>query len=311
MSYIKNEFFFPSGSGLCDIHAASYKPDGVTVRAVLQIAHGMAEHFERYEAFISFLCDNGIAVFVNDHVGHGKSIKNDSELGFFGTADGSWKNFVEDCRKLTLIAKEEYPDAPYFFFGHSMGSFVARSYAAKYANDITGAIFCGTAGANPAVSAGIAVAKLIAKFKGDHHRSNLINGMAFGAYNKKFEGRTPFDWLTKDTDIVDKYIADKYCGFLFTAYGYRDMFGLLGYVSSKEWYASMNKNLPVFLIAGKDDPVGNYGKGIEEVKNKLSAAGVKDVSMTLYNNCRHEILNESDTVATVESDVLKWIERYI
>ena len=306
---IKNEFYFPSISGLADIHAASFKPEG-EVKAVLQIAHGMAEHLERYEAFAEVLCKNGIAVYINDHIGHGKSVKNDDELGYFGEKAG-WKHFVDDCYRLTRMAKEENPGKPFIFFGHSMGSFVARAYCLQHANDITGAIYCGTAGPNPAAGVGSTLASVIGKIKGDHHRSKLVDKIAFGAYNNKFEKRTAFDWLSRDQFQVDKYVADKYCGFLFTAYGYRDLTALLGYVSGKNWFQSLDKDLPVLMISGAMDPVGNFGKGIDQVYDKLTAAGKKNLKKILYPDGRHEILNESALFDTVCEDVIKWIEELI
>ena len=306
---IKNEFYFPSNSGLADIHAASYKPEG-EIKAVLQIAHGMAEHLERYEPFAEVLCANGIAVYINDHLGHGKSVKNDDELGYFGKKEG-WKNFIDDCYRLTRIAKDENPGKPFIFFGHSMGSFVARAYSLEYANDIDGAIYCGTAGPNPAAGAGILLTKIIAKIKGTHYRSKLIDKVGFGAYNSKFEGRTSFDWLSRDNEEVDKYIADELCGYLFTAYGYRDLFSLLGYVSSDEWFTTLSKELPVLIISGAMDPVGNFGKGIDQVYDKLTAAGKKNLQKILYPDGRHEILNESALFDNVCADVIKWIEEVI
>lgn len=307
---IKKEFYFPSVSGLADIHAASYHPDGKEVRAVLQIAHGMAEHLERYEPFIDVLCDSGIAVYVNDHLGHGKSVKNDDELGYFGEKEG-WKNFIEDCYKLTKIAKEEKPGKPYILFGHSMGSFVARAYCIKYAHELTGAVFCGTAGPNPAAGVGSMLASVIGKIKGDHHRSTLVDKIAFGSYNNKFEKRTPFDWLSRDEFQVDKYVADKYCGFLFTAYGYRDLTSLLGYVSKKEWFERLCKDLPVLMISGAMDPVGGFSKGVDTVYDKLTAAGKKNLKKILYPGGRHEILNESALFDKVCEDVIAWINEIV
>ena len=139
MAYIKKEFTFPSTSGLAEIHAASYFPENGEVKAVIQAAHGMAEHLERYEKFADALTDLGIAFYISDHLGHGKSVTSDNELGYFGEEDG-WKYFVEDCYRLTGIAKAENPGKPFFFFGHSMGSFVARAYTLKYAHELNGAI---------------------------------------------------------------------------------------------------------------------------------------------------------------------------
>lgn len=305
---VKKEFFFPSVSGLADIHACSFFPeDKESVKAVIQIAHGMAEHLERYEKFAGVLCENGFAVYINDHLGHGKSVKNDDELGYFGEKDG-WKNFIDDCHQLMQIAKKENPGKPYIFFGHSMGSFVAREFTKCYAEKLSGAVFCGTAGPNPAAGAGIAVAKLIGKMKGSHYRSKFIDNLAFGTYNKQFEGRTSFDWLTRDNNEVDKYIADKYCGFLFTAYGYRDMFSLLSRVSSKKWAEEYSKKLPVFLISGSKDPVGANGKGVEQVYKMLKDAGKNNVTMHLYEDARHEILNESKCFDKVCKDVIDWAD---
>ncbi len=310
MSFIKKEFTFASVSGLADIHCASYLPESGEIRAVFQIAHGMAEHLERYEKFASVLCDNGIAVYINDHLGHGQSVKNENELGYFGKKEG-WKSFVEDCHKLSLIAKDENEGKPFIFFGHSMGSFVARAYAFKYGSEINGAIFCGTSGPNPAAGAGIVLTKLITKLKGDHYRSKLIDKIGFGTYNSKFEDRTPFDWLSRDYEEVDKYIADPLCGFLFTAPGYGDLFGVLSYVSSKEWFNGLSKELPVLIISGDMDPVGEYGKGVRKVEEMLKAEGKKNLTTVLYPDARHEILNESRCFDKVCEDVIGWIEKTI
>lgn len=310
MAYIKKEFKFPSVSGLADIHAAAYLPDNGEIKAVLQVAHGMAEHLERYEKFAAALCDLGIALYINDHLGHGQSVASAAELGYFGTEDG-WKSFVEDCHKLSLIAKEENPGKPLIFFGHSMGSFVARAYTLKYADEVNAAIYCGTAGPNPASGVGQLLAKVIAKAKGDHHRSKLIDKIAFGSYNSKFEKRTAFDWLSRDNEEVDKYIADDLCGFLFTANGYRDLMALLAFVSSKEWFEGLDKKLPVMLIAGAMDPVGGYGKGIDTVCDKLYKAGKDNITKILYPGARHEILNEKACFDAVVKDVANFVYKNI
>lgn len=290
---IRKEFKFPSTSGLCDIFAQSFVPDNGDVKAVIQISHGMTEHSDRYIPFAEKLCEAGYAVFTNDHLGHGRSVKDDSMLGFFGSEKG-YMNIVNDCKKLTEIAKAEYPDVPYFFFGHSMGSFIARCYTKYYGDGIDAAVYCGTSGPHPGAGMGISIANLLIKAKGEMHRSKFINSVAFGTYNKKTAKKTEFDWLTKDEKIVQEYIADKYCGFLFTAAGFRDLFSVLNEVNSGDWYNSFNKNLPVLLIAGEDDPVGAYGKGVTTVYDKLVETGHTDVTLKLYPTDRHEILNETD-----------------
>ncbi len=310
MTSLKKEFTFSSVSSLADIHCASYFPQNGEVKGIIQIAHGMAEHLERYEAFADVLCENGFAVYINDNLGHGQSVKNKDELGYFGAKDG-WKNFVEDCHKLTEIIKKENEGIPVFFFGHSMGSFVARAYSLKYADEIQGAIYCGTSGPNPAAGAGITLTNIIAKLKGDHYRSKVIDKIGFGSYNSKFEGRTAFDWLSRDNEQVDKYIADDMCGFLFTTYGYRDLFSILSYVSSKEWFNGLSKELPVLIISGAMDPVGDYSKGIDKVCDLLKNAGKNNVEKILYPNARHEILNEKACFDTVCKDLIAWIEKNI
>ncbi len=305
MEIIRKEYSLPSKSGVADIFARCWMPaDGV--KAIFQISHGMAEHGERYEDFAKYLCEKGFAVLVDDHVGHGKSIKSDDDLGYFGE-DMGWDAFVEDERALTEIIKTEFPDAPVVFFGHSMGSFIAREYIRRYGKDekIKAAVFCGTSGKNPASAIAIKLADAVAKIKGSKHRSEFINKMAFGPYNKKCEGRTPFDWLSTDTAQVDKYIADKYCGFLFTAAGYKDLFTVLTKVSGKDWYNELCNDLPILLTAGEDDPVGNYGAGIKQVYNDLKQAGKKDVAIKLYPGMRHEILNEVDNKIVYE-DIAAW-----
>ena len=290
---IRKEFKFPSTSGLCDIFAQSFIPDNGNVKAVIQISHGMTEHSDRYIPFAEKLCEAGYAVFTNDHLGHGRSVKDDSMLGFFGSEKG-YMNIVNDCKKLTEIAKAEYPDVPYFFFGHSMGSFIARCYTKYYGDGIDAAVYCGTSGPNPGAGIGISIASLLIKAKGEMHRSKFINSVAFGTYNKKTDKKTEFDWLTKDEKIVQEYIADKYCGFLFTAAGFRDLFSVLNEVNANNWYNSFNKSLPVLLIAGEDDPVGSYGLGVSAVYYDLLETEHTDVTLKLYPNDRHEILNETD-----------------
>lgn len=293
MDIIRKEFSFPSSSGLCDIFAQSFVPADKNVKAIIQISHGMTEHSDRYIPFAEKLCENGYAVFANDHLGHGRSVKDDSMLGFFGSEKG-YMNIVNDCKKLTDIAKEEFEGIPYFFFGHSMGSFIARCYTKYYGSGIDAVVYCGTSGPNPGASAGIAIANLIIKTKGEMHRSNFINSVAFGTYNKKTEKKTEFDWLTKDESIIKEYIADKYCGFVFTAAGFRDLFSVLNEVNAKDWYTSLRKELPVLLIAGEDDPVGAYGKGVTAVYDGLIKTGHTKAALKLYPNDRHEILNETD-----------------
>ena len=191
--------------------------------------------------------------------------------------------------------------------GHSMGSFLCRLYTAKYPEDgFAGAIFMGTGGANGATGAGLLMAKAIAAVKGKKHKSGLLNRMAFGTYNKRFEGRTDFDWLTRDTEIVDKYIADPYCGYLFTVQGMADLISANAASNLQDWYTAVPEKLPILLVSGEEDPVGDYGKGVKSVAEGLRATGHVNVTTKLYPGCRHEVLNETNRQEVTE-DLLEWI----
>ncbi|MBR3738106.1 MAG: lysophospholipase [Eubacterium sp.] len=303
------EYRFPSATGVCEIVGNSYKPEG-EVKAVFAIHHGMAEHQERYRGFIEYLVSNGYAVFMHDMTNHGKSNVDFDETGYFGEKDG-YKALIEDFKTTFEKAREEYPDKKIIVMGHSMGSFIVRCFTAQYNQlDFAGAIYMGTGGANPIAGVGDKISALVAKMKGSKHKSKTLDKMSFGSYNKKFEGRTAFDWLTKDTDIVDKYIADEYCGFLFSAQGMNDLVKLNIEANTDEWYKAVRADLPIYLVSGEMDPVGEYSKGIRDIYQKLLATDHKKVTLKLYPNDRHEILNETDK-EKVMKDLTDWAEQEV
>ena len=302
----KEEFYFNSTSGTTKIHAVRYIPDG-EIKAILQISHGMVEYIERYEAFALFLNSKGILVTGNDHLGHGKSVNSKEEWGYFAKEDGN-RAVLYDLYQLTKITKEKYPNIPYFLLGHSMGSFYARQYLAEFGQELSGAIIMGT-GCQPLalVHAGRFLTKTISLFKGWKYRCNFINNMAFGSYNKHFEpARTTKDWLSKDTAIVDKYVADERCNFIFTLNAYYNMFTGISRLYDKKLLSNMPKDLPVFFVAGEDDPVGDYGKGVLKAVDMFKNAGMKNVKVKLYPTDRHEILNETDR-EQVYNDLYSWL----
>lgn len=307
MEIVHREYSYASSSGLTDIYAQSWAPSSPgQVRAIFRIAHGMAEHSDRYAEFAQFLAGHGYAVFINDHLGHGRSVSSEKELGFFGEEKDSWQFLVEDAKILTDIAVEEYPGRPVILFGHSMGSFVARSYSAKYGKTLSAAIFCGTSGTNPAAGIAVMIAEYVARRKGSHYKSDFIDTLAFGNYNKKFkDSTTKFDWLTRDSKEVEKYRNDELCGFLFTADGYRDLFSLLRSVSSSVWYRSVPQSLPIYIISGSMDPVGEYGNGVRQVYHDLKKSA-HSVKIKLYDDARHELLNEINK-DEVYNDILSWV----
>lgn len=302
MENLHNEYKLSSKTGRADIYVQTVEPKESEIKGVIQIAHGMAEHTDRYLEVANYLADNGFAVIMNDHEGHGKSINTQDDLGYFCDKDGNEK-IVDDLKTVNDLAREKFPDRKVILWGHSMGSFMARRFTAKYPGAADAAIFCGTAGANPAAAAGALMANLIKKFKGNNHKSPFLNNLAFGAYNKKFTERTGFEWLSVNEENVDKYVADPLCGYLFSAEAYRDLFNLLSSVNNAGWYDAVPKDLPIYLIAGDMDPVGNYGKGVQEVYDKLVASGHKNVKIKLYPGLRHEIHNEKEN-AEVYADIL-------
>lgn len=306
MPVVKEEFTFPSTVGDLDIHAISWKPEDGNVQAVFQFVHGMAEYIDRYDSFARYLAERGYAVYGNDHIGHGSSVNKKYPLGYFGTDNENGKIFVEDTKKMTDIIKKENPGKKVIMFGHSMGSFVARAYCAKYGNDIDGAIICGTAGPNPAIGVALAISgartKVAAKKEG-----KLINSLAFGAYNNKTDKRTGFDWLSFNEKNVDKYIADPLCGFPFSNQGFHDLLTLNKYMCSDEVFNGIPKDLPMLFVAGKDDPVGSYTKGVEQTLESLEKTGHTNVSHKYYES-RHEIHNEEHPEGFYD-DLIAWAKK--
>ncbi len=285
-----------------------WKPEG-EVRAILQISHGMVEHIERYVEFASFLADHGILVVGSDHLGHGGSISSTLKKGYFCKNDPS-EVVVDDLYKITKGIKRMYPDTPYFIFGHSMGSFIVRNYITKYGEDLSGAIICGT-GDIPNIKAvpGLMLIKLMTLFKGDRYRSRFINDMAIGDNNKHFKD-SPYgeSWLTKDQAVVEEYISDPRCGFIFTLNGYRTLMESIIKNNNTKRRLHTPEDLPLLIISGADCPLGDFGEGIKRVYRKYKQAGIKDITWKLYENDRHEILNETDR-DVVYNDILGWINK--
>lgn len=282
-------------------------PKRDNIRGILQISHGMCEYVLRYEGFAEKMCAAGFVVCGNDHIGHGQTAPSDELLGYTAPADGAMI-MVRDARFLSGIARNRFPSMPLFIVGHSMGSFVARKYIELYGNEIQGAVIVGTGGPESPTALGKALAKLIIKTKGESHRSKLLDSIAFGSYNKKFKKeKDPSSWLTRDKQVREKYVADKYCSFKFTARGFYDLFDLLGSVSDKKWAENIKKDLPVLIISGDADPVGNYGKGVSEVYKRMEKAEMSDVTLRIYHGARHELFNETSRDEII-SHTVEWIE---
>lgn len=290
MSFEIKEITAQSSDNIHTLVGRIYIPDG-EVKGLLHIVHGMTEHIERYDALMSYMAQNGFVAFGYDNLGHGKTAKDDSELGFIARNNG-WKYLVNDVSVFSKIVSNLYPDKPLYLFGHSMGSFIARIASANFGGMYKKLIICGTGGKNPLSLIGIQLAKILKKLKGEKYISDFIINMAFGSYNKRFEGESTRAWLTKDREIIEKYQNDKFCNYKFTVSAMQDLITLTDLCNRKAWYKEIRKDLPILLISGSDDPVGNYGKGVKQVYNDLKTQGA-DVSIKLYENCRHEILNDS------------------
>ena len=294
MEFTTKEMSYDASSGEGRIFAREFAPaDRKAVRGILQIAHGMAEHSLRYESFAKYLVSKGFAVCANDHAGHGKSVVDEESYGYFGP--GGYLNLVKDMDKLRRMIQEDYSQVPYMIMGHSMGSFLVRRYLSDYGEGVSAAVICGTsAGFSPAVmKTGLAYADKIVAKKGPKAHDDRMKKLTVGGYNHSFQpARTEYDWLSRDEAQVDLYNQDPLCGFDFTVSGYRDLVRLLFDVNKPQWFRSV-PDLPILMVSGAQDPVGDFGKGVRKVYRRLLKTG-HDVQLILYPGGRHEILNETN-----------------
>lgn len=302
------ETFTFSGKENAEIFVRKWSPEQRDdLKGVVQIAHGMAEHSERYDAFASFLVNEGFVVYANDHRGHGYTIKNKEDYGFFSEENG-FETVVEDLHILTNQIKEKHPGIPVFLFGHSMGSFLVRRYIQRFDSELKGVIISGTGG-NPGVlgKAAKIIAKREIKKLGKKGPSELLSKLVFGKHNQQFKSaRTEYDWLSTDEAVVDAYMEDELCGGTCTAGFFLDLFEGLETIHRKENVLKVRLDLPIFIFSGDKDPVGGNGKGVLQVYNSLRKAGLTDVECKLYPNGRHEMLNEVNK-DEVYYDILKWM----
>ena len=302
-------FTFLSNDGKTAVHAVKWMPDNGEFKAILQITHGMVEFIERYAAFAEFLTENGYMVVGHDHIGHGQSVASKEDWGFFAEENPS-DVVVADIHKLRTLVQEENPDVPYFMMGHSMGSYMLRKYLALHNENLRGAIIMGT-GFIPEKMTNLAlkITGFVTKFRGVKYRSKLIQSLAFGADYKGFDmtGEKPEDsWLTKDVEIVKQYYNEPRCTFMFTVNGYKGLFEAVNFSCNPENALKIPKKLPLFIVSGAQDPVGGLGKGVMDVYEMYKSAGIQDLTYKLYDNDRHEILNETDR-EVVYSDLLAWM----
>lgn len=272
----------------------------------IHILHGMAEHSGRYEAFCRLLQDNDYFVAIHDHRGHGKTSElNNSPLGFIADEDG-FERLVEDVYK---VMKEVKPSSkiPTFLFGHSMGSFVARRFSQEFPSEVDKLILCGTSSTSFLHIVGYYLARLFSKVQGKRVENPFFNDLSFGAFNKNFPNpRTSFDWLCSDESVVDAYIEDPYCGFIPTNQFFVDLTGGLRIISQDKEIKKMRTDLPILMISGNEDPVGDEGDGVFEVANQFEKLGLTNVVVHLFIDMRHEILNEVKK-EKVHEVILRWL----
>ena len=305
MTIEKREFSCLSSDGQHKLAGVVYLPEG-EIKGYFQVVHGMTEYIGRYDRFMRDMAGEGYLCFGYDHLGHGKTANDDSELGYISRKKG-YELLCRDVKVFSDAVISEYPaqvDRPYVLMGHSMGSFIVRLAAEKYVKPHK-LIVMGTGGANPAAGAGLALIGLIKAFKGERHISGCIDKIAFGSYNNRFQNElktAPNPWLTTDFEVRKAYAADKYCTFKFTVSAMGDLMQLLKCSNRSAWFKNLSKAMPILLVSGAEDPVGNYGKGVEQVKKKLEKQGIC-VKCILYRGARHEILNDF-TYEDTKKDIL-------
>ena len=301
-----NDLYYDSIDGEHKIHALEWDPEGEP-RAVLQIIHGMTEDIGRYDEFASFLAAHGFCVVGNDHLGHGDSVQSSDDYGYFREKNGN-RCLLEDIRTLRDMTREKYPDVPYFILGHSMGSFLARQFIARYGDGLAGAVIMGT-GTQPAamLDSAMMLCRVIALLRGWKYRSKLVKNMASGNYNKRCGNATPAEWLSKNDENKAAYLANPKCVFVFTLNGYYNLFYSFKDCQDRKTVDMIRKDLPILIVSGAEDPVGDYGKGVEQAYRLYKDAGIEDLTMKLYEGDRHEVLNELDR-EQVYQDLLDWFE---
>lgn len=293
-----------SSNGKNMLAGTVYLPDG-EIKGYFHIVHGMTEYIGRYDAFMKLLAENGYIAFGYDHLGHGHTAKDDSELGYIAEHHGD-DLLARDVKIFADAMKSEYGEYPYYLMGHSMGSFVVRMSVQNYTVPDK-LIIMGTGGPKGIVAFGLFLSKFIQLIRGSRHYSKLVRFLAFGSYNArcpKSEG--PYAWLTKDAEIRDKYSKDKFCTFELTVSAMHDLISLTYNANRKEWFKAVAPKMPILLISGEEDVVGDYGKGVRICEKRLKENSA-DVKTILYPGYRHEILNDSSFDMAV-SDILEFIK---
>lgn len=306
MSIVKKEAFFESSTGFNDIHTLIWQDSTQTPIGILQIAHGIAEHIDRYDAFAKYMAKHGFIVCGNDHIGHGKSVSLE-DLGYTTEQDGHIR-MVDDMHILTQIMKKKYPDLPYILLGHSMGSFAARNYITLFGDDIQAVILVGTGDMPNEIK--MLDAALDTLLNRNKDGKTLLPKLtkAFNTFtNRQFAKttrNTGLEWLSTEDKVINEYIADPLSGFTFRISLVRDLVNMAGTAGAKDWSAKVPADLPIMLISGAEDPIGANGEGVMKVADELVMTG-HNPELILYPDERHEILN-GETHERIWQDVAEW-----
>jgi alpha-beta hydrolase superfamily lysophospholipase len=289
------------------IKGMKWLPQKGEPKAIIMIVHGMAEHSERYAAFAHLLTLEGFAVYAYDHRGHGKSVKDEKDLGFIANSNG-WELLLDDMKAVNNLIRRDYPNKPIILFGHSMGSTLSRQYVLQFGHSINGIILSGT-GSNPGLLGriGLLIASVEKIIKGSKAKSPLLTKLTFGKFNKPFSpSRTKYDWLSRNEEIVDKYIKDPRCGFVCTTSFFQQLIKGIVNLHKLEYRMDVEKIPPTLLISGEKDPLGNNGTSILEVCNSYKKAGINDISYKVFVGGRHELINETNN-----DEVISFIKNWI
>jgi len=293
----------PSCNGTNELAGKLYIPEG-EIKGYFHVVHGMTEYIGRYDSFMRELAENGYLAFGYDHLGHGYTVNNESEFGFIAERNGD-DLITRDVKVFADAVTSEYGNHPYYLMGHSMGSFVVRMAVQKLMTPDK-LIIMGTSGPNPILGAGLLICKLIRYIKGPRYVSDFVEKLAFGSYNDHFKNENdPKSWLTNDVAIRRKYVSDRFCTFRFTISAMHDLISLNKNCNTKKWFKDIADKMPILLLSGEDDPVGDYGKGIGICDENLLVNGA-DVITKIYPGMRHEILND-ECRDTVIEDILEFL----
>lgn len=307
MNYNFEEITYPSSDGKNTVYAEIYTPKLKTARGIVQLVHGMVDHPGRYASLIEYLTGEGYIFAGNHHLGHGKTAATPEDFGYFAKSGGI-DFLLSDIHTFNKYLRSTYPTLPLVLLGHSMGSFIARLYAVRHPHSMRGVIIHGTSGPNRLAPMGKLAARTVALFRNDRVRSKLIQKLAFGSYNGRFdksEGDTA--WLSRDTQAVSGKHDDPLASFTFTASGFADLFEMLHASNKRSWFKNYPKDMRTLIMSGDADPVGNFGKGVNYVYRRLMLEGCTDVSLKLYPECRHELFNELSR-EEIFADMKAWLE---